>query len=48
MLRHIQVEREREREREDRQKKVTFVFIKCTKENKDSLYIDNEKKQSYK
>jgi len=35
------------RERRETEK-VIFVLIKCTKENKDSLYIENEKKQSCK
>ena len=46
-LLHIRVKREREdRERETEQ--VTFVLIKCTKENEDSLYIENGKKQGCK
>ena len=42
---HIRVKRERDKIETE---KVTFVFIKCTKENKVSLCIENEKNQGCK
>lgn len=44
---YVRVKRERERDKIETEK-VTFVLIKCTKENKDSLCIENEKNQSCK
>lgn len=42
----IRVEREKREKKET--EKVTFVLIKYTKENKDFLGIENEKKSSCK